>query len=99
MGDYLNELRYHSNVDVMLNLGSCMPYAGAQRKMLFSVKLIQVRLDAANLARIHPAEVAIVADIKLAIANLLAAIPRRKYTPRCTKISTPPFAVAGTAPR
>ena len=74
LGDYQKEMRYPGKVDVMLNLGSRMPYAGAQLKMSAEVKLIQVRMDPENLARVYPTELSMVADMKLAAADLTAAI-------------------------
>ena len=74
VGGYLPNMRYPGDVDVMLNLGSRMPYAGEQLKVSSKVKLLQVRLDPANLAREYPTEVAIVADMKFATTDLLAAL-------------------------
>jgi len=74
LGDYQQNLRYPGKVDVMLNLGGRMPAAGAKLKMDPGVRLIQVRLDAANLARNYPTEIPILADIKLAVQGLLAAL-------------------------
>jgi benzoylformate decarboxylase len=74
LGDYLREMRYPGKVDVMLNLGSRMPYAGARLRILPGVKLIEARLDPGNLARVHPTEVALVGDLKHTAADLLAAL-------------------------
>lgn len=74
VGGLLREMRYPGKVDVMLNLGSRLPYTGARPRLSPATKLIQVRLDPVNLARGYPTEVAIVADAKLAAADLLAAI-------------------------
>ena len=70
-GNYLSTSRFPGKVDVMLNLGSRMPLAGSKFKMESQVKLIQVRVDADNLARVYPTELAIVADIKLALVDLI----------------------------
>jgi benzoylformate decarboxylase len=74
LGDYQPQMRYPGKVDVMLNLGSRMPYAGGRLKTAPATKLIEVRLDATNLARIYPTEVAMVADLQQAITDLLAAL-------------------------
>ncbi len=82
LGAYLREMRYPGEVDVMLNLGSRMPYAtavglsneGSRPKVDPKIKLIQIRLDPTNLAREYPTELPIVADAKLATIDLLAAI-------------------------
>ena len=80
LGDYLTDMRFPGRVDVLLNLGSRLPYAGERLKMRPSVKLIQVRLDPTNLARVYPTEVAMVADVKMAVNDLLAAV-RSMATP------------------
>lgn len=72
LGDYQEEFRGLGRFDVMLNLGSKMPYgAGSVRPQ---VKVIQVRMDTMSLARVHPAEVPMVGDLKLATADLIAAL-------------------------
>lgn len=81
VGGYLPEMRYPGQPDVMMNLGSRMPYAGAQLKMSPKTKLIQMRLDPANIARVYPTEVALLADLKLGIADLIAAL-RSMATPQ-----------------
>lgn len=73
-GNYQGTSRFPGKVDVMLNLGSRMPLAGAQWKIEPQVKLIQVRLDPTNLARVYPTELGIVADIKLTLSDLIEEI-------------------------
>jgi len=70
-GNYKSTARFPGKVDVMLNLGSRMPLAGSQLKIESQVKLIQVRLDIDNLARVYPTELAVVADIKLTLTDLI----------------------------
>ncbi|MBI4464555.1 MAG: thiamine pyrophosphate-binding protein [Acidobacteria bacterium] len=89
VGQYFAQSRYPGKVDVMLNLGSRMPHGSPPMGMLSSTKLIQVRLDATNLARVYPTDVAIVADLKLAIADLLAAIRSMATSARLKQISEP----------
>ncbi|MFY9530548.1 MAG: thiamine pyrophosphate-binding protein [Candidatus Acidiferrales bacterium] len=84
VGAYLRELRYPGKVDVMLNLGSRMPYG---ERVDPKVKLIQVRLDPTNLARVAPTEVAMVADLKLALTDLLAALRSIATQARLKQIS------------
>ncbi len=83
-GNYQSTARFPGKVDVMLNLGSRMPLAGSQFKIESQVKLIQVRLDVDNLARVYPTELAIVADIKLALIDLIEELKHRS-SPRKLK--------------
>jgi thiamine pyrophosphate-dependent acetolactate synthase large subunit-like protein len=71
VGGYLPEMRFPGEVDVMVNLGSRLPWGERVRA---ETKLVQVRLDPSNLARTAPTDVAIVADIKLAAQDLVAAV-------------------------
>src|SRR5207245_2026233 len=71
VGGYLPEMRFPGEVDVMVNLGSRLPWG---ERVNAGTKLVQVRLDPANLARTAPTDVAIVADIKLAAQDLAAAV-------------------------
>jgi thiamine pyrophosphate-dependent acetolactate synthase large subunit-like protein len=81
-GIYTPISRFPGKVDVMLNLGSRMPLAGSQLRIESDVKLIQVRLDVENLARVYPTELSIVADLKLTLLDLIEEIklqsPARK---------------------
>lgn len=89
LGEYLAQPRYPGKVDVMLNLGSRMPYGSPQIGMLSSTKFIQVRLDPTNLGRVYPAEVAMMGDLKLAIADLLASLRSMATAARLKQISEP----------
>ncbi len=71
LGDYQEQFRFQGDTDVMLNLGAKMPM---RQKVAPKVKLIQVRQDPVSLARLYPTEVPMVADLKLATADLVAAI-------------------------
>jgi thiamine pyrophosphate-dependent acetolactate synthase large subunit-like protein len=67
--------RYPGKVDVMLHLGSRLQLGtGRQLRIEPQVKLIQVGLDANNLGRNFPSEVAVVADVKLALQDILAEL-------------------------
>lgn len=74
LGDYLARMRYPGAVDMMLNLGSRMPYPGSRLATFANLKLIQIRLDPTNLAREYATDVPIFADLKLAITDLVAAL-------------------------
>ncbi|MDP9050624.1 MAG: thiamine pyrophosphate-binding protein [Acidobacteriota bacterium] len=71
LGDYQKQFRFLGDTDVMLNLGAKMP---VRHGVAPTVKVIQVRQDPVSLARLYPTEVAIVANLKMATADLLAAI-------------------------
>jgi thiamine pyrophosphate-dependent acetolactate synthase large subunit-like protein len=77
LGNYLSTSRFPGKVDVLLNVGSRMPLAGSQFRMESQVRLIQLRVDADNLARVYPTELAMVADIRLALADLLQELKRQ----------------------
>ncbi len=80
-GIYNATARFPEKIDVLLNLGSRMPLAGSSLKIKPDVKLVQVRLDVDNLARVYPTQLSIVADIRLAIVDLLEEI-RQQSKPR-----------------
>jgi acetolactate synthase I/II/III large subunit len=84
IGGYLRDLRYPAHVDVMLNLGSRLPYFS---KVEPGIKLIQVRLDPTNLARTAPTDVAIFADLKFATADLIAALRSLATAGRLREVS------------
>ena len=98
-GNYQSPSRYPGKVDVMLNLGSRMPLAGSQWRIEPQVKLIQIRLDATNLARVYPTELAIVADIKLALVDLLVELRRVSSQSKLKRVSSERLARARTYAR
>ena len=71
LGDYQKQFRILGEIDVMLNLGAKMP---SRHGVAPTVKIIQVRQDPVSLGRVYPTEVPMVANLKLATADLLAAI-------------------------
>lgn len=78
LGDYQATSRFPGKVDVMLNLGSRMPLAfGGRLQIEPQVRLIQVRLDPENLGRVYPSELAMVADLKLAVTALLEEVKKQ----------------------
>ena len=71
LGDYQKQFRFLGDTDVMLNLGAKMP---VRHGVAPSVKVIQVRQDQISLARLYPTEVPMIANLKLATADLLDAV-------------------------
>jgi len=69
IGTHLRAMRYPGKPDVLLNLGNRWGEIAAP-----GTKLISIRLDPASLARGAPVDLAMVADLRLAIADLTAAI-------------------------
>jgi thiamine pyrophosphate-dependent acetolactate synthase large subunit-like protein len=69
IGTVLRTMRFPGKPDVLLNLGNRWGELAAP-----GTKLISIRLDPTSLAREAPVDLAMVADLKLAIADLSAAI-------------------------
>ena len=69
IGTVLRTMRFPGKPDVLLNLGNRFGELGSP-----GTKLISIRLDPTSLARGAPVDVPIVADLRLAIADLNAAI-------------------------
>jgi benzoylformate decarboxylase len=69
IGTHLRTMRYPGKPDVLLNLGNRWGELAAP-----GTKLISIRLDPTSLARSAPVDLAMVADLRLAIADLTAAI-------------------------
>src|SRR5262249_41482420 len=68
-GPQLRDMRHTGKPDVLLNLGNRYGERAAP-----GTTLISIRLDPASLARGAPVDLAMVADIRLAAADLTAAI-------------------------
>ncbi len=83
LGTALRQMRYPGQVDLILNLGSRLAYG---ERIQPGVKLIQVRMDAANLARTAPTDVAIFADLKFATEDLIAALKSMATADRLRKL-------------
>src|SRR5207245_6223507 len=75
IGPQLRDMRYPGKVDVLLNLGNRYGERAAP-----GMQLISVRLDPTSLARGGPVDLGMVADVRLAAADLTAAI-RELATP------------------
>jgi thiamine pyrophosphate-dependent acetolactate synthase large subunit-like protein len=69
VGPHLRNMRFPGKVDVLLNLGNRFGEYAAP-----GMTLISIRRDPAGLARATPVDVGMVADLKLATADLIAAI-------------------------
>jgi thiamine pyrophosphate-dependent acetolactate synthase large subunit-like protein len=69
IGTHLRTMRYPGKPDVLLNLGNRWGELAAP-----GTKLISIRLDPTSLARGAPVDIGMVADIRLATADLIAAI-------------------------
>ena len=69
IGAQLRDMRFPGKIDVLLNLGNRVGDYSSP-----GTTLISVRLDPTSLARTTPVDLAIVADIRLAAADLIAAI-------------------------
>jgi thiamine pyrophosphate-dependent acetolactate synthase large subunit-like protein len=69
IGPQLREMRYPGKVDVLLNLGNRYGERATR-----GMQLISIRLDPTSLARGAPVDLGMVADVRLATADLIAAI-------------------------
>jgi thiamine pyrophosphate-dependent acetolactate synthase large subunit-like protein len=69
VGPLLREMRFPGKVDVLVNLGNRYGEFAAPGR-----SVISIRLDPASLARGAPVDLGMVADIRLAAADLVAAI-------------------------
>jgi thiamine pyrophosphate-dependent acetolactate synthase large subunit-like protein len=82
IGTLVRTMRYPGKPDVLLNLGNRF---GEQASP--GTKLISIRLDPTSLARGAPVDLAIVADLRLAIADLTAAIRAMATASRLKEIA------------
>jgi thiamine pyrophosphate-dependent acetolactate synthase large subunit-like protein len=69
IGAQLNEMRFPGRPDVLLNLGNRYGERASP-----GTTLISIRLDPTSLARTTPVDLAMVADLRLATADLVSAI-------------------------
>src|SRR5215471_9321789 len=69
IGPQLRDMRYPGKVDVLLNLGNRYGERASP-----GTTLISIRLDPASLARVAPVDLAMVSDLRLAAADLVAAV-------------------------
>jgi benzoylformate decarboxylase len=69
LGPVLANMRFPSNIDLRLNLGN---QYGERRTG--GATLVSIRRDPTSLARVSPVDLALVSDLKLAAADLVAAV-------------------------
>jgi benzoylformate decarboxylase len=69
IGTQLRDMRYPGKPDVLLNLGNRWGERAAP-----GTKLISIRLDPTSLARVSPVDLGMVADLRLAAIDLIAAV-------------------------
>ncbi|HKM87342.1 MAG TPA: thiamine pyrophosphate-binding protein [Xanthobacteraceae bacterium] len=82
IGTLLRTMRYPGRPDVLLNLGNRYGELASP-----GTKLISIRLDPTSLARGAPVDLAMVADLRLAIADLTAAIRSMATASRLKEIA------------
>ncbi len=82
LGPMLRNMQYPGSIDVHLNIGS--RYAEVATK---GAKLISMRQDPTSLARVTPVDLAMVADVKLGTADLVAAIKSMAPVDRLRRIA------------
>ena len=82
IGTLLRNMRYPGKPDVLLNLGNKFGEMAAP-----GTKLISIRLDPASLARGAPVDLGMVADLRLAIADLTEAIKSMATASRLKEIA------------
>jgi thiamine pyrophosphate-dependent acetolactate synthase large subunit-like protein len=69
LGPVLANMRFPGEIDLRLNLGNQY----GERRMP-GTTLVSIRRDPTSLARVSPVDIALVADLKLAAADLVAAV-------------------------
>src|SRR5262249_18521831 len=82
IGTVLRTMRYPGKSDVLLNLGNRWGELASP-----GTKLISVRLDPASLARGAPVDLGMVADLRLAIRDLIDAIKSQATASRLKEIA------------
>ncbi|HVA14239.1 MAG TPA: thiamine pyrophosphate-binding protein [Stellaceae bacterium] len=82
VGPYAANMRFPGAVDVHLNIGD----QGAERSMK-GATLISMRRDPTGLARVWPVNLGIVCDIKLGVADLIAAVKSQATAARLKQIA------------
>jgi thiamine pyrophosphate-dependent acetolactate synthase large subunit-like protein len=82
IGTQLRDMRFPGKVDVLLNLGNRYGERAAP-----GTTLISIRNDPTSLARTAPVDVAMVADLRLATADLVAALRSMATASRLKEIA------------
>jgi acetolactate synthase I/II/III large subunit len=87
IGPILRDMRYPGKPDVLLNLGNKFGERASP-----GTRLISIRLDPASLARGAPVDLGMVADLRLAIADLIEAVRSMASEARLKEIAAERFA-------
>jgi benzoylformate decarboxylase len=82
LGPVLANMRFPSDIDLRLNLGN---QYGERRTD--GATLVSIRRDPTSLARVSPVDVALVSDLKLAAADLVAAVKSLATKDRLAQIA------------
>jgi len=72
IGDYRGSSAYSANADLILSVGARIPHEGGM--IPNGAKVIHISVDPDSIGRVVPTDVGIVADVKEAASDLLAAI-------------------------
>ncbi len=87
LGGYARSMRYPRNVDVLLNLGGKLPDPGANDPQIArSVKILDVRIEAADIGTDYPLYMGVAADVKQVAIDLIASIKSLATPERLDKI-------------
>ncbi len=82
LGPVLRDMRFPGEVDLRVNLGN--QYGEVQTQ---GATLVSIRRDPTSLGRVAPIDIGLVADLKLAAADLVAAIKSLATADRLKKIA------------
>jgi thiamine pyrophosphate-dependent acetolactate synthase large subunit-like protein len=82
IGPILRQMTFPGHIDVHLNLGN--PYG---ERPMPGATLVSIRRDPTSLARVSPVDLPLVADLKLATADLLAAVKSQATAQRLRGIA------------
>ena len=75
IGGYNPKMRYPRNVDLVLNLGGKLPDRGSGEPQIpRSVRIVDVRIEAADIGTDYPLYAGVAADVSLVAQDLVAAI-------------------------
>jgi benzoylformate decarboxylase len=75
IGGYSDQMRYPRDVDVLLNMGDKLPDGGADDPQIArSVKIMDVRIEVADIGTNYPLYAGVPADVKQVAADLVDAI-------------------------
>ncbi len=90
LGDYRWPMPYPEKIDLVVNLGAKMPFRDGM--IPSRAKVIHVSIDADMIGRVVPTDVGIVADVKEAARDVIAAIQSVATKARLEEISSSRFA-------